>query len=301
MAVVKNHFETTLSDTSVATHTITGLTSETSTTNVNYVNQEASLYFLRSIHKTLLDAGYSDAVKNELEYSISVFGFKFFVLIISTSSSAISGLYPSIYTYGIDRNICSTNASSYKNGLLINNYYDSHTAQISYNIIVRGDENCISISYSSYKFQDFDIPIIFIAKAKNLITSENSYFFSGFPQDEIYSDYTFIRNKENLYTYYPLYFNYTNYNYKNILHTRYDTVGLNTDTKFICEPILCYYGSFLIHSLLKCNTTFDYGKYYKLGSDIYMCYGYRFYTASNINNLNPLPSWAGPKFLFKIS
>ena len=299
MAVVKNHFETTLSDTSVAAHTITGLTSETSTTNVNYVSQEASLYFLRSIHQTLLDAGYNDAVKNELEYSISVFGFKFFVLIISSSSSTIGGLYPSIYTYGINNNICTT-YSGQKNGLYINNYYDPYLTQTSYSILVRGDENCISISYSSCKYQSFEIPILFIAKAKNLITSENAYFFSGFPQDENYNNYTFIRNKDNLYTCYPLYFNYTN-NYRNILDTRYNAIGLNTDTKFICEPILCYYGSFLIHSVLKCNTTFDYGKYYTLGSDIYMCYGHRFHTASSFGGVVALPSWAGPKFLFKVS
>ena len=69
MSVMRNTFSGELSaspnlSTSYKTHTITGLTSETSTTNINYMNAEASLHFLNALHKTLVDAGYGDAVKN---------------------------------------------------------------------------------------------------------------------------------------------------------------------------------------------------------------------------------------------
>lgn len=105
MSVMRNTFSGVLSaapnlSTSYKTHTITGLISETSTTNVSYMNPEASLHFLNALHKTLVDAGYGDAVKNEADYSISVLGFKFFA--ITTGSSS---LIPSIYIHGYNNAI----------------------------------------------------------------------------------------------------------------------------------------------------------------------------------------------------
>lgn len=69
--------------------TIKELTSETSTTNVTII-KELSAEFLNSVYETVIDAGYSDAVKNEEEYSITVLGFKFYV-VVNTS------YYPCIY------------------------------------------------------------------------------------------------------------------------------------------------------------------------------------------------------------
>ena len=96
MAVVKNTFTTTLSDNiSPTNYIITGLTSATSTTSVSYMWEEASLYLLQSIYQTLVDAGYTDAVMDKTDYSITVLGFKFFVLSKSDDSSFHS--FPCVY------------------------------------------------------------------------------------------------------------------------------------------------------------------------------------------------------------
>ena len=103
MAVVKNTFTTTLSDNiSPTNYIITGLTSATSTTSVSYMWEEASLYLLQSIYQTLVDAGYTDAVMDKTDYSITVLGFKFFVLSKSDDSSFHS--FPCVYCYGTSKN-----------------------------------------------------------------------------------------------------------------------------------------------------------------------------------------------------
>lgn len=78
--VVRNAYSGSYSSLTSETLTIVGLTSETSTTNVTIV-KELSTEFLNSVYETIVDAGYSDAVKNAEEYSITVLGFKFYVVV----------------------------------------------------------------------------------------------------------------------------------------------------------------------------------------------------------------------------
>lgn len=289
MAVVKNHFETTLSDTSVTTHSITGLTSETSTTNVNYVSQEASLYFLRSIHQTLLDAGYNDVVKNELEYSISVFGFKFFIF-ISAYNNSINRYGFELYTYGLNNALSQRGKNSSNLQYEILNDYHTNGTTLSFNLILRGNENCIQLGCSSYNCPNAEYPLIFLAKAKSLITSEEAFCYTSYFYDNV-AIYIYIQDKNNLYNYVS---GIANGNYNgHYFETYYTNNGLNTASKFICEPVLGNYGTYLIYSLLKCNNkNFERGKYYKIGSDIYFCYGYKEKTSDHYD---------GSYLLFKVS
>lgn len=277
MAVVKNHFETTVTDDTINTgesYSVTGLISETSSATSINLRAEIALYFLRSVYKTLLDAGYTDVIKNELDYSLNIFGFKFFVINTSYSNNSLktyNQLYPYVYIYGKDKPIAYVGSGTDRSILL------SGTNNLSFNIIVRGSANCVSITYNPADHPLLELPIIFIAKAKNLITSEEAFFCFNSIRSSNTSDYYigYIRNKENLFQTFPLIANYlTNGSKYGELITMNGKAGLNTTSKFVCEPVTCYYGSFLIHSVLKCNeVNFNRMKYYKIGSDVYYSYG----------------------------
>lgn len=291
MAVIKNHFETTLSDDiAINTYNITGLTAEDSSTSLNFFCQEGTLYFLKSIYKTLVDAGYTDAVMNEEEYSITVLGFKFFA-VVRGDSNTISNLrlYPYLYVYGNGSafNYISTSIGQQTRYSLSNIL--SYEKTLSYNIIVRGDENCIQIAYSSFAYPNSEVPFIFIAKAKNLITSKDAFCYNNGFYDNSSNYIVYFRDKEDLYTstkdvvnsgtsYFSTYYSYT---------------GLNTQSKLVCEPILGNYGTYLTYSMLKCNSVnFERGKYYKIGNDLYFCNGHKFVNAT---------AYEGSYLLFKVS
>lgn len=250
MSVIRNTFTGTLSaspalTTSYQSHTITGLTSETSTTNVNYMNPEASLHFLNALYKIIVDAGYNDAIKNDDDYSITVLGFKLFVLINGTNKIATN-----IFTYGYNSSICNTNCI---------NINSLPYTELEYNITVRGDSNHISIYLGASDNPYGNLPLISIAKGKNLITSSDIYMFGR----SISSHPFLIREKNNLYN---LIWNSTSCP----LDTYISYKGLNTNSKFVCVPQLANYNTCLIYSMIKGNSAvFTPDKYYKIGNDIY--------------------------------
>lgn len=248
MSVVRNTFTGTLSEspTGVA-HTITGLTSETSTTNVNIV-PEASLHFLNALYQTLLDAGYDDTVKNESEYSISILGFKFFILGAYYSSR----VYIRAYTY-MAGSLSGTSSSS---GILIISNSSPYT-DLSYNITVRGDSGHASIYVGSSTAPNTEYNFLSIAKGKNLITSSDIYMFSL-----KISGSQYILEKNDLYT--PIVKNSGVYN------AIPAALGANTNSQFVCIPQVVYNNTILIPSMVQGNTKiFTAGKYYKIGTEVY--------------------------------
>lgn len=249
--VVRNDYIGSYNSLTYENITIRGLTSETSTTNVT-ISKELSTVFLNSVYETIVDAGYSDAVKNETEYSITVLGFKFYV-VVDTSH------YPCIYATPISSNISSYNRSSIAK-MINNTQYD-----YMYNIIVRGDSNMIVISYEPYDYYgEKEYTLFFIAKAKNLITGENAYYFGHEMKVSGNTYYSYIINKEHNYTYY--------YSSQTLLEDDYNYSGLNTKNKYVCVPMLAFCGTFLIYSMIRGNKEiFTKGKYYKIGNDIYYC------------------------------
>jgi len=252
MSVMRNTFSGVLSaapnlSSSYKTHTITGLTSAASTIGVNYMNPEASLHFLNALHKTLVDAGYGDAAKNETDYSITVLGFKFFVFITGSSN-----ICPYIHTTGTTSPFSgsSSNAINY-----------SYNKELEYNITIRGDSNHVSIYYGSYNNPTAEHFLFSIAKGKNLITSSDIYMFG---QAICSSSSIYMREKDNLYNCFAN-------NINNPLDKYIEgSKGLNTNSKFVCIPQLAYYNTCLIYSMIQGNNTvFTSGKYYKIGNEIY--------------------------------
>ena len=256
--VVRNAYSGSFESLTSETITITGLTSDTSTTNVS-ICPELSLTFLNSVYDTLVDGGYSDAVKNETEYSITVLGFKFYV-VVNTS------YYPCIYCTPYDSAWYESGAIASK---INNTQYD-----YMYNITVRGDSNFVYITYGSYSYYDEEIGLFVIGKAKNLITEEDAYYFGKALRYSTSGENVFFINKNHNYKYI--------YDKSTLLSERYNYSGLNTKTKYVCEPQLAYNGTYLIYSMIRGNNNlFTQGNYYKIGNDIYYCPKAKYEYSSN--------------------
>lgn len=258
MAVIRNTFTGELSSLTAETHNIIGLTGETSVKPVA-INREATEHFFNSLYQTLIDAGYSDTVKDETEFSITVLGVKFFVVAQIANNRYVS---PMIYVYGdVNGYGGSVGGLNYS----INNSNTSPYTQMEYNITIRGDANNISIRYGSYAYPTTeDFLLIRILKGKNLISLSDIYMIS-------------TRMASNNGIYYRMYEGSNLYN--NVLSTGATTnpliapltlAGLNTNSKFVCVPQLAYYNTCLIYSMIQGNTKiFTNGKYYKIGNEIY--------------------------------
>lgn len=253
MAVVRKTFTGTLSAApTVATHTITGLTSATSTLNVSSVSAEATLHFLDALYQTLVEAGYNDTVKNENDYSITVLGFKIFVPCI-VSSNRIS---PKIYTCGNKGGVYPNGGSSNNSSFAINNDTSPYT-DLSYNILVRGDSNHVSIYIGTFRYPNGDYTLYSIANGVDLISSSDIYMYSNKINGTQY-----ICKKNDLYTLIV--------NGSAVYNSIPSTLGLNTKSKFVCVPQLVYYNTILIPSMIQGNSAiFETGKYYKIGTEIY--------------------------------
>ncbi len=280
MAVIKNTFSGKLDNVTIKSHTITGLTSATSTTSVSNMCPEISLHFLRNLYQTLLDAGYSDTTINESEYSITILDVKFFCLANSWSSSSY-GLQLIIYACGVSNHITAKNTSSADDIKAHSISNSSNNVELEYNITVRGDKNCVCISYGTYQYPNATNPLIFIAKAKNIITSEDMRFFTGFldgnTAEAAYYCTKYFRKTLDIYNTYAIYDYNDSYERRGAFTTAYTQVSAKqTPSKFVVEPVLADNGTILIPSMIMCNTiNFVKGTYYKIGSSLYYCNGYK--------------------------
>ncbi len=297
MAVVKNTFSTTFdSIESIAKHTIIGLTSETSTTSTTYyVSPAVTLYFLRSIYQTLVDAGYDDATLNEEDYSITVLGFKFYCTCGSYHIDDFDyGFIPELYVPSFNGLLNNRYDYCYYQYLQISNMNSNNLTNINlgFNIIVRGSKDCVQIAYSSYLYPNSEVPLLLVAKAKDLINSRDMFLFGNEPGNKNNNyNYWCWRYVDNLYS---LSIASSESNaYACVPYPYYNDTGLNSINKYVCEPVLINHGTIKVNSMIKANNKLhENGKYYKIGSDMYFCYGYKY-----IDNA----SYSGLKFLFKVS
>ncbi len=297
MAVVKNTFSTTFdSIESMAKHTIIGLTSEASTTSTSYyVSPAVTLYFLRSIYQTLLDAGYSDAIMNEEEYSITVLGFKFYCTCGSSYINSFDyGFIPELYVQSFNTRLNSEYNTNFDEYIQISNMNSNNLTNINlgFNIIVRGSKDCVQIAYSSYLYPNSEVPLLLVAKAKDLINSKDMFLFGNtFSNNSGNYNYWRWRYVDNLYSH--SYSSSSSSTYDCVSYPYYNYTGLNSINKYVCEPVLINYGTIKVNSMIKANNNLhENGKYYKISSDMYFCYGYKYIYNS---------SYSGLKFLFKVS
>lgn len=246
MAVVKNTFSGNITDDTTVSTTITGLSSETSSSSVN-IYQKHSLHLLNAIYQTLLDAGYSDVIKDEINYSITVLGFKLYIYINNSQNAYINA------------SACNATVASTPFTYL-------NKGAFSYNIVVRGDKNCVGIWLGQTGNTTSDISLITIAKAKNLITGEDAYafFFNNNMQSACYC---YFCNKSNIYDIYRELFSE--------MDVYRDSIGLNNTQKQVIIPLTGYNHSFYVYSLYNKYSLNGTLNYYKIGEDIYCSTGER--------------------------
>lgn len=278
MAAIRNGYEETLD--TVTSVNFTLITGENVSTSVN-ISPEISTHFIRAVYQTLLDAGYNDAVLDLNEYSITVLNFKFFVVCSMTYSGC--GYNPRVYIPNTTNTISivpnnstysSTSLTSIHKGLRITNL--SNTL-LNYHVVVRGNKDSLMIQYG---YNDFNrqLSLIFIAKAKNLITSEIQIFTSREIRDKTaYASSTaiskttgegYIYKQNNDKTWTQLISSI-------FFDSFYTGKGINTNQSFVVLPQFVYYGTYLIYGMIQCNETmFISGNYYKIGGILYYCNKY---------------------------
>lgn len=246
---------------------IKGLISETSATPINYVCTELSKIFLNSVYETLDEAGYADTVKNEDEYSITVFGLKFYILLISNTTSISSNTVIRLETYCTCRR-GETYLNLASSGIIIGKNVNNKL-QYKYNITVKGDTKLALINFGGYDTYSNNYHLFLIAKVKNLITQGEGILYSPVPLLYSSSECYIIDEDDSIYNYKTISW----YNNPYIFSSPYTNgTGLNTNTKYVCEPQLIYYGSYMVYSMIRANTQlFTKGHYYKIGSNIYYC------------------------------
>lgn len=264
MAVVRKTFRGTVSNGELTNVTYKGLTSEDSTQNFN-ICIETTLHFLNSLCQTLIEAGYEDTTVNENEYYITILGEQFYFMCTGCSSSNSSRLSSVNFRGGAS--ISLSNSISQYNTLF-------------YGIVIRGDENHVSIYIKPNRSTDLlsnECQALHIFNMKNVITQNDAILIVGSMNNRSSSNIVpgyayggcYIKEKNT-----PHKISYSGNNLSNIFSSNYIDKANNTSEKVVVTPMTCFFGSYIIFSMIGCTSAiFETGKYYKIGENTYYCEG----------------------------
>jgi hypothetical protein len=228
--------------------------SKTETNSYRHLPKWSKIFF-DAIYQILVNAGY-ELTKNESEYSISLWGFKFYVL----------SSYGSNYYFYPDIAINGKSTTFYHESAYINSSY-SDTNKVDYNftLTLRGSDNMFNLTLTKTNNPTQEYGIIFLAKAIHTPTKEDYFVFNQYIQPQN----AFIK-KNNLYDYFEtsnciLMSTNTYSNYEK--HNTYYGVGKGYNK----IPLTTQQYDFIIKDML--YTTSDniiqMGNYYKIGNEIY--------------------------------
>ncbi len=218
---------------------------------------------LNAIYKTLVDAGYTP-IKNEAEYSVSIWGFKFYVLVTDSSRCVIS-----IYRNGATADYCDY-YTSMRTGDLSNNEY-------KFILTIRGNDDMFEMTFSSYSNMTTEYWIFSISKAVYIPTkSDVIYTMFLYGSSTLHSCAV---EKSNLYN------SLTTYKILNktvddlTVFKNYVGVGKG----YIKIPLFTVAFDCMIKGAIMCLNTSSYltefNKYYKIGNEIYYCSGCSYSTS----------------------
>lgn len=256
--VIKNTFSGTVDSSKYNTsETIKlPLTSATSQDSVSHYPVWSKVA-LNAIYKTLVDAGYTP-IKNEAEYSISIWGFKFYVLVTNYDNGTIS-----IYRNGDRASYCDY-YTRMRTGDLSNNAY-------KFILTIRGNDDMFEITFSSYSNITTEYWMFSISKAV-YIPTKSDVIYTMF----LYNSSTvcpWAVEKSNLYN------SLTTYKILNktvddlTVFKNYVGVGKG----YIKIPLFTVAFDCMIKGAIMCLNTSSYltefNKYYKIGNEIYYCGG----------------------------
>lgn len=242
------------------------LTSATSQNSVSHYPVWSKVA-LNAIYKTLVDAEYTP-IKNEAEYSISIWGFKFYVLVTNYGSGSIS-----IYRNGDDiHRYCDYVTSMRSSNSLQSNEY-------KFILTIRGNDDMFEMTFSSCSNITTEYWIFAISKAVHiptksdviytmLLCSSSTVIFNAFEKSNLYNSLSCHKILSQTVNDISSFMNYIGMG-KGYIKVPLFTTGFDCMIK---GAILCL------------KTTSDltaFNQYYKIGNEIYYCGGY----SSNISYL----------------
>ncbi len=261
MAVVRKTFSGTVSGSGNQEYArYIGIVSEDSVNSFK-TNVEMTLHFLNSLCQTLIEAGYEDTTVNEEEYYISIFGEHIY-FVNDSCSSAIGSKINYIYVRG---------NRAFPSGLS----YLTYDKTINYGIVIRGDKDHISIYIQPSKSINTLQPerqLLHIFKMNNVLNNgESILFINNFKDPGTSSpgiaEMFFVKEKNK-----PYDFSLDDLSINDVLSSNYTFQGNSSFENYIVTPMLCFYGNYLIPSMIGCSKPlFTTGKYYKIGEDTYYC------------------------------
>lgn len=263
MSVYMKSFEQTFETEESVSCNMIGLSSESSVKN-NTIIKHQSLFFLNSLYQTLIGAGYSDTIKNDDDYSITLFGMKFYCGIkkrtYKVSTLYYYDYYPEFYVQGYNDCLCeqpTSNTASTENKI-----GDSSKKNFNYSIIVRGNNDAILISTVN---NNIEKTAILIFKSQKIIDNNEMFIISkGIEKRAI------LIYKENIYNVNP-----TTYLFLDFISPCPKSLDFDVSNKHIIVPVLDVTHNFIIKGVLYGNTKkFFNGRYYKIGEKIYYSYVY---------------------------
>lgn len=260
--VIKNTFSGTVDSSKYNTNESIKLplTSATSQDSVSHYPVWSKVA-LNAIYKTLVDAGYTP-IKNEAEYSISIWDFKFYVLVTDSSRGMIS-----IYRNGDTRNYCSYYT-------YMRDSYSLQSNEYKFILTIRGNDDMFEMTFSPCDNITTEYWMFAISKAVHIPT-KSDVIYTMFSLS--YSSSSVISNafeKSNLYN------SLTTYKILNktvddlTVFKNYVGVGKG----YIKIPLFTVAFDCMIKGAIMCLNTSsgltEFNKYYKIGNEIYYCGGY---------------------------
>lgn len=258
--VIKNTFSGTVDSSKYDTNESIKLplTSATSQDSVSHYPVWSKVA-LNAIYKTLVDAGYTP-IKNEAEYSISIWGFKFYVLVNNSSSGTIS-----IYRNGDTSAYCSYYTYMRSSRSLQSNEY-------KFILTIRGNDDMFEMTFSPCDNITTEYWMFAISKAVHIPTkSDVIYTMLSYSSSSVISN---AFEKSNL---------YDSLSRHTILSQTVNSISdfinyIGMGKGYIKVPLFTIGFDCMIKGAILCLQTTSnltaFHQYYKIGNEIYYCGGY---------------------------
>ena len=257
--VIKNTFSGTVDSSKYSTSESIKLplTSATSQDSVSHYPVWSKVA-LNAIYKTLVDAGYTP-IKNEAEYSISIWGFKFYVLVTNYGNGTIS-----IYRNGDTSAYCSYYTDMRGSRSLQSNEY-------KFILTIRGNDNMFEMTFSSDSSITTEYWMFAISKAVHIPTksdviytmlsySSSTVVFNAFEKSNLYNSLSCHKILSQTVNDISSFMNYIGMG-KGYIKVPLFTTGFDCMIK----------GAILCLEITSDLTAFN--QYYKIGNEIYYCGG----------------------------
>lgn len=252
--------------------------------NICYHCPRYSSAFLNDMYSLLIDSGYSDAVKNDEDYMITVLGLKIICLVETTNTFNVTNYcQPIIFLLGYTDKLVKigiTTDYAGSSGLSEENIINKNDkTDMNYNLLLKGDNNGFAIYYGSYSYPNAKYQFLHIRKCKNLMDDKEMFFISKSLDSGSGTPYILYNSNSYKGIFIDLDLEYSTpltissgTNLNSFFGYFSDGVGYNTNHRYVTYPVICYYGTILMYGMIMSNSSiFSSGNYYKIGTDVYYC------------------------------